>query len=90
MHINSEIEFRVIFGPREGLTARGADAGGEDPGGGPSCPVGWWWKKKNQVARCERGVGALRCASVCVSLSCVSVRLPVERRGMISDEGREL
>jgi len=38
-------------------------------------------KKKDQVARCERGVDALRCASVYVSFMCVSVRLPVERRG---------
>ena len=35
-------------------------------------------QKKNQVARCERGVDALRCASVYVSFRCVSVRLPVE------------
>ena len=68
LHIDSELEFRVIFGPREGRTARGAALGART-------------QKKNQVARCERGVDALRCASVCVSLGCVSVCLPVERRG---------
>ena len=47
----------------------------------PLCIFRMRVKKKNQVARCERGVDAPRCASVCVSLRCVSVRLPVERRG---------
>ena len=44
-------------------------------------PGGVVVEEENQVARCERGVDALRCASVYVSFRCVSVRLPVERRG---------
>ena len=41
------------------------------------------------MARCERGVDALRCASVCVSGVCLCACL-LSDGGMISDEGREL
>ena len=69
--------------PMEGLNT-GTVYAGRPPGNGPELMP--WDASLNQDVDCAAG----RQASVCVSLRCVSVRLPVERRGMISDEGREL